>query len=289
MHVFVTGASGFVGSAVVRELLRGGHRVTGLARSEKSAAAVEQLGAAVLRGDLNDLDSLKRGARDAEAVIHTAYNHDDFSKLPAAGELDLRAVEAMSSELQDKPFITTTGIAGLPTGRMATEADQPGSGYRVPSDLATLALAKKDVRAMLVRLPPTVHGAGDHGFVKQLARIAREKKVAGYVGGNRWAAVHRLDVGVLYRLALESGTAGSIFHAVAESGVPMKTIAEALGRQLDVPATLLTPEEANANYTWLSRFFTADLAATSQVTRKALGWSPVQPGLVDDIVAGLYT
>lgn len=289
MHVFVTGASGFVGSAVVEELVRGGHRVTGLARSDKSAAVVEKLGATVLRGDLNDVESLKRGARAAEAVIHTAYNHDDFSKLPAAGELDLRAVQAMSSELEDKPFITTTGIAGLPTGRMVTEADQPGAGHRVPSDLATLALAQKNVRAMLVRLPPTVHGANDGGFVAQLSRIAREKKVAGYVGGNRWAAVHRLDAAVLYRRALESGGAGSIFHAVAESGVPMKSIAEALGRQLGVPAQLLTPEEAAANYTWLTRFFTADLAASSQATRKALGWLPRQPELLADIDAGLYT
>jgi nucleoside-diphosphate-sugar epimerase len=291
MKIFVTGASGFVGSAVVQELLAHGHQAVGLARSEKSAAAIIAAGAQVLRGDLTDLERLRTGASTADGVIHLAYNHDDFSKLAESAKADLAAIEAMGSVLAGKPFVTATGIAGFAAGQPISEDDQPAGGHRAPSDLLTLALAKRGLRSSLVRLPPTVHGEHDQGFVAYLVRAAREKKVAGYLdaGANRWAAVHRLDAAKVFRLALEKGVAGSIFHAVAEEGIAMKTISEAIGRALNVSAISMGADQFAATFTWLSRFAGADLAATSAITRATLGWEPKHVGLLADLDAGHYT
>lgn len=288
MKVFVTGASGFVGSAVVEELLRAGHAVVGLARSDASAARIASAGAAVHRGDLADLEGLRRAAAAAEGVIHTAFNHDDFSNMAPAIAADLAAIEAMGAVLEGKPFITTIGLSGLVSP--AAEDQQPSPGHRAASGHATLALAQRGVRAMLMRLPPTVHGPNDPNFVTHFARAARDRKLAGYPGAgtNRWSAVHRLDAARAYRLALERGTPGAVFHAVAEEGVPFRALAEAVGRVLGVPTASLSAEALAATYGWLARFLSADMAATSQRTQAELGWKPSEPGLLHDVDAGLY-
>jgi nucleoside-diphosphate-sugar epimerase len=293
MRVFVTGASGFIGSAVVPELISAGHRVLGLARSEASAKALEAAGAEVLRGDLNDLKSLKAGASESEGVVHLGFIHD-FANFADSVRTDRNAIEAMSTALEGtgRPFLFASGVAALLPGRLATE-DVPFSPSFPRSDNAVLALgfADRGVRVSAIRFAPTVHGLGDHGFVKQLVNVAREKGVSGYIGDgqNRWPAVHRLDAARLVRLALEKAPAGSILHAVGEEGVPARTIAEIIGRKLGLPAASISPEAADAHFGWIGRFFAMDQPASSALTRQRMGWNPTHPGLIADLEAGHYT
>ncbi len=293
MRVFVTGASGFIGSAVVPELVAAGHRVLGLARSEGSARALAAAGAEVLRGDLNDLQSLKTGAAESEGVIHLGFVHD-FANFEASVRTDRDAIEAMSTVLEGtgRPFVFASGVAALLPGRLATE-EVPFSASFPRSANAVLALgfAERGVRVSSIRFAPTVHGPGDHGFVKRLVEVARDKGVSGYIGDgqNRWPAVHRLDAARLVRLALESAPAGSVLHAVAEEGVPARTIAETIGRQLGLPAASISPEAAAAHFGWIGRFFSMDQPASSALTRQRMGWTPTHPGLIADLEAGHYT
>ncbi len=295
MRVFVTGASGFVGSAVVTELLAGGHEVVGLARSDTSAAAIEAAGAAVHRGSLDDVDSLRAGAATADGVIHTAFVHD-FTDLDASGRIDLRAVETLGAELEgsERPLVVTSATGHLPQGRLVTEADVPeafaGATHRIASEATALALADHGIRSSVVRLPPSVHGEGDHGFVPFLVGIAREKGVSGYIGdgSNRWPAVHRLDAAHLFRLALESTPAGSALHGVGEEGVPTREIAEAIGDRLDLPVVSIAAEDASEHFGWLARFFAADIPASSALTRELLAWQPTHARLIEDLENGHY-
>jgi nucleoside-diphosphate-sugar epimerase len=291
MRVFLTGASGFIGSAIVPELIGAGHQVLGLARSDASAAAVAAAGAEVQRGALDDLDSLRAGAAASDGVIHTAFIHD-FSNLQASARTDLRAIETLGAALEgsDRPLVITSGVAALPAGRVGAERDEPdrasAGSHRIASEDAALALAARGVRSSIVRPAPTVHGEGDHGFVAALIGIARDMGVSGYVGegSNHWPAVHRLDAARLFRLALESAPAGSILHAVAEEGVPTREIAAAIGRHLDLPVVAVAPE----HFGWLGGFFSADIRASSTLTRELVGWEPTHPGLVEDLDQGHY-
>ncbi|MGY1501017.1 SDR family oxidoreductase [Streptomyces sp. QTS52] len=294
MRVFVTGAGGFVGSAVVRELLGAGHEVVGMVRSDKSAALLKETGAEVYRGDLEDLGSLRAGAAASEGVIHTAYVHD-FKDMADAARTDLRAVETLGEALAEsgRPLLICSGTAFSP-GVLATE-DNPGDPtkshmYRLASETAMVALAERGVRTSVVRLPPSVHGEGDGGFVPRLVDIARDKGVSAYPGdgANRWAAAHRFDVARLFRLALESAPAGTRLHAVAEEGIPVREIAEAIGRGLGVPVRSVPVEETQDHFGWLGNFFALDLPASSALTREGLAWNPVEPGLVPDLAAGHY-
>jgi nucleoside-diphosphate-sugar epimerase len=293
MRVFVTGASGFIGSAVVPELIGAGHEVVGLARSDASAAALEAAGAEPHRGSLEDPDSLASAAAAADGVIHCAFIHD-FSRLENSGETDRRAIEVLGAALagSDRPLVITSGTALAANGRLATEKDMgaPGSSHRVASEYTAMALASRGVRSSILRPPPSVHGEGDHGFVARLIEIARERGASGYVGdgSGRWAAVHRYDAARLYRLALENAPAGSVLHAVGDEGVPTREIAEVIGRHLDIPVVSIAPEEAGEHFGWLGRFFGMDIPASSALTRELLGWEPRQPGLVEDLEAGHY-
>lgn len=298
MRVFVTGASGHVGSAVVPELLDAGHQVIGLARSDKSAAALTAAGAEVHRGDLDDLEGLAAAAAAADGVVHLAFKHDamfagDFGSAVAA---DLRAVEALGDALAGtgKPLVATSGtmllaFAGLEDA--ATEADALDAGPRIDAENAVVALARRGVRSSVVRLPPTVHSTLDHnGFIPTLISLARSKGVAAYVGdgANRWPAVHTLDAARLYRLALESAPAGSRLHAVDDEGVPFREITEAIGHRLNLPVAGIAPAEADAHFGFLSGHAAADNPSSSTLTRELLGWKPVQPGLLDDLGQGHY-
>ncbi|MDY7101053.1 MAG: SDR family oxidoreductase [Actinomycetota bacterium] len=293
MRIFVTGASGWIGAAVIGELRRAGHDVLGLARSDASAVKVGALGAEVHRGDLDDTDSLAAGAAAADGVVHLAYDHD-FTQMEAAAKTDLAAIEAMGSALEGTgaPFLFASGTAGLAPGRVATEEDSPDPGHypRSANAVAATALAERDVRVVAVRFAPSVHGPGDPGFVATLVDIARERGVAGYVGdgANRWPAVHRLDAADLVRRAVEDAPAGTAVHAIAEEGVSTREIAAAIGRGLDLPVTSIPPEQANDHFGWMGSFVGADIPASSTITRERFGWSPTHPGLIADLDAGAY-
>lgn len=293
MRIFVTGASGFIGSAIVSELLSAGHGVLGLARSDVSAAALTAAGAEVHRGTLDDLGSLRSGAEATDGVIHMAYNHD-FSQMAAAAQTDLQAVQAFGEVLKGsgRPLLIASGVLGLTSGRAATERDDSSHmpHPRVATAQATLALASQGVRSSVVRFAPTVHGKGDHGFVPTLIGIARQRGVSAYVGDgdNHWPAVHRLDAAVLVRLATENAPAGSTLHAVAEEGVPTRTIAEAIGRHLNLPVVSVSAEEAGEHFGWIGRFFALDGLASNTLTRELLHWQPTHPGLIEDLDAGHY-
>jgi len=289
MRVFVTGATGWVGSAVVMDLIAAGHKVVGLCRSEDKAAALAAAGAEVFLGSLEDLPGLAEAATRSDGVIHCAFNHD-FSKIVENGAVEQRAIEAIGAALvgSDRPLVVTSGIAMLAPGSVLTEQTQgreaPASFPRNP-EAAAAALRARGLRAAVVRLPPSVHGHGDHGFVPHLIGLARAKGVSAYVGDgrNRWPAVHRLDAARVFVLALERGAEGGPFHAIAEVGVPFRQIAELIGRRLNVPAVSQSPDEAAAHFGWFARFAGVDCPASSEETRSRLGWTPVEPGLLADV------
>jgi nucleoside-diphosphate-sugar epimerase len=291
MRVFVTGASGFIGSAVVRELIGAGHQVVGLARSDAAAAALAAEGALVQRGDLEDLDSLRAGAQTSDGVIHLAFIHD-FADYARAAQTDRRAIEALGEELagSDRPLVVASGIAVLVPGRVATEDDAAWPESPRASEQAALAFTGRGVRVSVLRLPPTVHGEGDHGFVPRLITIARDLGVSAYPGdgSNRWPAVHRLDAAHLFRLALEKAPTGAVLHAVAEEGVAVRDIAEVIGRHLKLPVTAVPVDEAASHFGWLGVFFALDVPASSTLTQKRFDWHPVQPALIADLEKGHY-
>jgi nucleoside-diphosphate-sugar epimerase len=306
MRVFVTGASGWIGSAVVPELIGAGHQVTGLARSDASAEALTAAGAQVRRGTLDDLDTLRDAAAASDGVIHLAFKHDiaftgDFQ---GAADADRRAVEIFGEVLagSDRPLVIASGTLGVAPGRLATERDghhlDPGlaaaHGAGPATRLATaefvLSLASRGVRSSVMRLPPTNHGDGDNGFMATLVAIARDKGSSAYIGdgSNRWPAVHRLDSAHLFRLAAEKAPAGSTLHAVADQGVPIRDVAEVIGRHLDVPVVSIPAEQAAEHFTWLGGFIGMDAPASSALTRELMGWQPAQPGLIEDLDKGHY-
>jgi nucleoside-diphosphate-sugar epimerase len=288
MRVFVTGATGFVGSAVVQELLSSGHEVLGLARSDKGAAALTEIGVEVHRGSLEDLDSLRSGAAAADGVIHTAFSHD-FSKFAENCEDEQRAIAALGDGLAGtgRPLVVTSGLALLAPGRLGTEEDRRAPDSRIPRDPERAAdlLAARGIPVSVVRLSPSVHGDGDHGFVPIIIGIAREKGMVAYVGEglNRWPGVHRLDAAKLYRLALEKGAARATYHGAAEQGVPFRDIAEVIGRRLGLPVVSKTPEEAADYFGWFTHFAAIDCIVSSERTQAELGWTPTQAGLIEDI------
>jgi len=294
MRIFITGATGFVGTAVVQELINAGHQVLGLARSDAAAAALKTAGAEVHRGDLEDLDSLRSGAAVSDAVIHTGFIHD-FSRFAEVCEVDKLAINAITEVLEgsDRPFIITSGTALVSPGTLATEDIIPSFHPAFPraSEQAADAAVALGVRAAVVRLSPSVHGEGDlQGFVPILINIAREKGVSAYIGEgqNRWNAVHRLDAAQLYKLAVENATPGARFHAVAEQAITFREIAEAIGKGLNIPVVSKSAEEADEHFGWFARFATIDCPASSKMTQKRLNWHPVKPTLLTDLEKGIY-
>ena len=292
MRVFVTGATGFVGSAVVRELIDAGHQVLGLARSDEGAKFLTAAGCQAHRGDLRDLDSLRSGAAASDGVIHCAFIHN-FNNYGPSVEADQRAIETLGDALarSGRPLIVTYGTLPIQRkGALATEQDAPTPDFPRKSEQTGLAMAKRGVRASVVRLSPTVHGNGDHGFVPMIINIAREKGVSAYIGDgqNRWPAVHRLDAAHLYRLVLEKGIAGGIYHGVADEGVPCREIAGVIGKHLNVPVVSKSPAEAADHFGWMARFFGMDSPASSALTQERLGWRPVHLGLLADLDSEHY-
>ncbi len=292
MRVFVTGATGFIGMSVVRELIDAGHQVLGLARSDTGAKSLVAAGAQVHRGELEDLASLRSGAALSDGVIHAAFDHD-FSRWAENCEMDRRAIEVLGSALtgSDRPLIVTSGTAvAITPGRLTTEEDAPNSPIpRVASEEAAASVAAQGVRVAVMRLPQ-VHDPVKQGLITYLIAVAREKGVSAYVGDglNRWPAVHRLDAAHLYRLALEKGSAGARYHVVAEEGVPLREIAEAIGRGLKVPVVSKSAEEASEHFGWLGFLVGHDVPASGALTQERLGWRPTGPGLIDDLNAARY-
>lgn len=294
MRVFVTGASGFVGSAVVKELINAGHQVLGLARSDASAQKLKDAGAEVHRGDVEDLESLKSGAAAVDGVIHTAFNHD-FSRFKQNCEDDRKAIEALGSVLigTDKPLIITSGSAVKSDGSLVTEDSAPPSSDVMPraaSEEAAAELRAKGVKVAVMRLPPSVHGDGDHGFVPMLIDLAKQKGIAAYVGegNNRWPSVHRFDAANLYRLVLEAGAAESHYIAAAEEGTPMREIATVIGQHLNIPVISKSKEEAAEHFGWFTHFASIDTPASSAKTRQWLGWNPTGITLLEDMAAHYF-
>jgi nucleoside-diphosphate-sugar epimerase len=294
MRVFVTGATGFIGSAVVRELIDAGHEATGLARSDKGAELLGRAGAGVHRGSLEDLESLRSGAAAADGVIHTAYIHD-FSRMADAAQTDLRAIETLGAALEgsERPLVITTGTALVNPGQVATEQDEgnPDAAHpRLRAERTASELAARGVRTAVVRPGVSVHGEGDHGFVPMLIEIARSTGASGYVGdgANRWPAVHRLDAARLYRLALENAPAASVWHAIGDQGVAARDIAEVIARRVGVPAVSVAPAEAGEHFGWLGAFFAVDAPASSAFTQARLNWRPTHLGLIADLEQGHY-
>lgn len=297
MRIFLTGASGWVGSAVTKELQKAGHKVIGLARSDVAAKTIHDNGAEVLRGDLTDLETLKKGAANSDGVIHNGFVHD-FSQFAKSCEIDRNAIEAMSSALagSNRPLVITSGTALVSSGKLATEDNAVDlsvghhTALRGQSEVLALKQADRGVRVSLVRLPPSVHGAGDYGFISMLIKMAREKGVSAYIGEgkNVWPAVHRFDTATVFKLAMEKGVAGSRFHAVAEQGVEFRKIAEIIGQRLNIPVVSIAAEKAAEHFTWFGGFAALDNPTSSTKTQQILGWKPTGPGLIADIDQDAY-
>lgn len=294
MRVFVTGATGFVGSAVVNELLKAKHEVIGFARSEESEKKLLALGVRPHRGDITDLESVRAGAKQANAVIHTAFNHD-FSKFKENCENDQRLIDAVADVLRgsNRSFVITSGTALAGQGQMSNEDSVPVTVEGVPrilTEVAATKAAESGVNVNIVRLPPTVHGDGDHGFVSRIIEISKERGAAAYIGNgeNLWPAVHRLDAAKIYKLALDKAIPGARYHAVAEEGIPFKKIAEVVGRKLGLPVKSLTKEEAAAHFTWFVHFASFNAPSSSRKTRELLGWKPEHVDLLTDLEKGTY-
>lgn len=294
MKVFVTGASGFVGSAIVNDLINAGHKVLGLVRSDKGAEQISAAGAEVLRGDVNDPEMLRRGTTTCDAVIHTAFNHD-FSRFKQNCEDDRKVIEILGDTLAGtkKPLVITSGVGLLNYGRLATEDDAAPASDVIPraaSEEAAKAAAAKGVDAYIVRLPPSTHGAGDHGFVPMIIDMARQKGESAYTGEgqNLWPAAHRNDAAAIYRLAIEKRPALKVFHAVAETGVSFKEIALTIGKGLNLPTVSKTGDGIAAHFAWFAHFAAIDCPSSSKKTKAALGWEPKEMGLIEDMAANYF-